>query len=329
MTDPLDLGLLVPRADPGGRPWSDHWYWYCRDPEVGMLKVAWLRSLDEVDESPRAYVHVAFDPADGGPSRQYDHHAEHHRCGPTEGPVGSYLFEVADVARFSASSVLVTLPEVTAEIELTGPLLPYFDGDTPGASPFLGDLTPSASDQGHWMITTLATPSRYRFRDEHTDVAGQGTTYAERGWGIAQAPAFAYAVAVSDDVHVVTAGGGLDGHEMWAGRVQFGDHDLVVVPVREGHTGSAALDPVAGTARIELTDGAHDIVIEASADPGRFYDHTTPSRTVFDAAHPVMKTMDASLRVTVRDPDGNTATASVEQAILEFGGANHRDAQRL
>lgn len=324
MAEGNSLAVLAPRTEAGGRPWSDHWYHYVNDPTFGMVKVAFLWSLAADDDAtPRAYVHVAVDPLDG-PSRQYDHHTDDFVARPVDGGVdGHFLFEVPGVARFERDRLRVTLPEVTVEVDLTGPFVPYFS-DAPGASPFLGDLLDAPMPTGHWMITTLGSPVQYRFHDDVATHDGPGLMYAERGWGVTQAHGFTYMVAVAEGVQVMFAGGVTEtGDEVWGGRIRVDDRDLTFLPFRDGHGATSQMDPARAWVRLEVTDGQHEAAVEATAPRDAFYDHTTPSLTVFRSDNPVMKTMDAHLEVVVRDGGVEVARAAVPQAILEFGGVRY------
>ncbi len=324
MAEGNSLAVLAPRTEAGGRPWSDHWYHYVNDPTFGMVKVAFLWSLTDGDDAgPRAYVHVALDPV-SGPSRQYDHHTDDFVAQPVDdGADGHFLFEVPGVARFERDRLRVTLPEVDVDIDLTGPFVPYFP-DAPGASPFLGDLLDAPMPTGHWMITTLGSPVAFRVRDAISTHDGTGLMYAERGWGTAQAHGFTYMVGVADDLQLMFAGGVAEtGEEIWGGRIRIGDHDLTFLPFREGHAATSHVDGARARAHLDITDGRHRAIVEASAPRDAFYDHTTPSLTVFGSDNPVMKTMDAHLEVVVLDGGVEVARAAVPQAILEFGGVRY------
>ena len=128
----------------------------------------------------------------------------------------------------------MTLPEVTVEVELDGPLLPYFPAPDGEASPFLG---PGAApgESSHWFVHTLGTPARYRYEDPAARTEGRGLLYAERGWSVRQAHGFCYVMAVSEAARVVlTCGMADDTTPVWAGRVLTADHDLTFLPFSGG-----------------------------------------------------------------------------------------------
>jgi len=70
----------------GGNPWSDAWYYYINDPEVGYYKIVFLTYLNEstVNDKPQAYLHVVFAPKNGE-KREYDYYFKAVTSKPVKG----------------------------------------------------------------------------------------------------------------------------------------------------------------------------------------------------------------------------------------------------
>jgi hypothetical protein len=323
LPDAVNSSALYRPHPPTADPFADTWYAYLNDPDVGLLKVVFLSYLNDRTEDghQHAYVHVAHAPVDG-PSREWDHWFRDVVSKPVEsrGPE-AFRFEVPGFVSIDEATMALTLPEVAVRAEWAGPHHPYFPEPDPAASPFMGPMPALPSDESHWFVHTLGTPTTYRFTDGRGETAGRGLMYAERGWSVRQAHGFCYVMAVSEPAKVVmTCGMPDDDHEVWAGRVVTDEHDLTFLPFAGDHVVTSRLDPGEGRAEVTITRDDLAVRVRAEAPLTAFYDQITPSLTVFGADHPVAKTMRAGLTLEILRDGHVVETVALPQAILEFGG---------
>jgi len=312
----------------GGNPWSDAWYYYINDPEVGYYKIVFLTYLNEstVNDKPQAYLHVVFAPKNGE-KREYDYYFKDVTSKPVKGEVPyAFVFEVPGIATIDEDSIDIRLPDVSIQATLTGDHLHYAAGGNPGASPF-GWLTSLPFVQNQWFVFSMATPTRYTFRDAHAQHRGEGLTYIDRGWNSGQAAGMVYLMAVSDDVKMMFTGGA-DKHlpiETWTGRLITDKYDLTFTPSINGMAADANFSPCGGTALIEMNDDGYRVSIDSRASLDTFYNHVTPSMTVFHSENPVMKSMQARAVLKLFRDEELLDTYEIDQSVLEFGGIHYCD----
>jgi hypothetical protein len=317
------LARYQPHA-PTAERFADSWYCYLNDPAVGLTKLVFLTYADEsTGGGQHGYVHVAHAPV-GGAERLYDHWSRTVSSEPV-GPahVGGFRFEIPGVAVVDDRSISFTLPDVTVEATLDGPLRPYFSGPEPTASPFFGPLGHLPSEQSHWFVHTLATPTTYRYEDAEARHEGAGPMYVERGWSVGQVHGFCYLMAVSDEAALVlTCGMPDDDTKVWAGRLLTAEHDLTFVPFGAApYDVRSDLDADAAHVEVRFEQDGLELHVTSTAPLHAFYDQITPSQTVFRADTPVAKTMDAELTVEVRRHGAVLEQLHLPQSIFELAGA--------
>jgi hypothetical protein len=322
-SDEASRARYQPHA-PTAERFADSWYCYVQDPEVGITKLVFLTFADETTGGGQhGYVHVAHAPL-GGTERLYDHWATEVVCEPVGDPdLGGLRFEIPGVAVVDERSISFTLPDVSVHAQLEGPLLPYFPGPEPTASPFFGPLGTLPTEQSHWFVHTLATPTRYRYQDAEASHAGVGPMYVERGWSVGQVHGFCYLMAVSDEASLVlTCGMPDDDTQVWAGRLVTPQQDLTFVPFGpDAYEATSTLDADAARVDVRFAQGDLELHVTSAAPLSAFYDQITPSQTVFGADTPVTKTMDAELRIDVRRGGVLVERVHLPQSIFELAGA--------
>ena len=255
-------------------------------------------------------------PPSAGRHREWDHWSRTVVSEPVEGRgPDAFRFEIPGVVAIDEATLTVTLPGVEATVELTGAPMRYFPSPTRRPAPSWAHYqscpasraTGSSTRSGHPPPTpggTAMAPGR-----------APGLLYAERGWSVRQAHGFCYLVAVSDAAKVVlTCGMPDDDHEVWAGRVVTAEHDLTFLPFAGDTAVSSTVASDEGRAEIRLTQGPIEVRVASAAHLSDFYDQITPSLTVFDAEHPVAKTMDARFTLEVLVDGGRSELHDLPQA---------------
>ena len=321
------LGAYRPRL-PAGRPWADYWYCYINDPAVGFFKIAFLSYLGErTDEQQRAYLHIAFFPLGGG-FREYDFHADRVSldAGEDDCPY-SFRFEVAGRAVITESRIELTLPEASLVATLQGAHDHYWNGCNPANGPFTPESNSAPADASHWSIFTIGTQSDCEFRDAQNEHRGSGMADIERGLSSAAALGFTNLVATGDRVRLMLVEGGKSagrGGDVWAGKIDIGDHSLRLVPQPDDHRATSEIDAAQGTVLLVVEQGPYRLELRSIAELADFYYQITPSQTVFDGQLPVMKTMNAALDIALFLDGIVVERAALPQSILEFAGVSYR-----
>lgn len=312
-----------------GYPWSDAWYYYINDPQVGYFKIVFLTFLNEdtPDDKPHSYLHVVYAPADGSKKREYDYYYEDVDAKPVSGPVPwSFQFNVADVAKISEQRIELNLPDVSLSADFSNTHRHYSNDDSPGASPF-GWVTSLPFVENQWFVFSMATATDYHYKDAQDEFNGKGLSYIDRGWNSGQAAGMIYLMAVAEDAKFMFSGG-VDGNlpiESWAGRLITEKHDLTFTPSIKGMATSTEPKPCDASMHLEMNEGDYRVVVDSSAPLDSFYNHVTPSLTVFKSRNAVMKSMQAATTVKVYHNDELTETIDLKQSVLEFGGIHYCD----
>ncbi|NIB42143.1 hypothetical protein HBA55_21230 [Pseudomaricurvus alkylphenolicus] len=311
-----------------GFPWSDAWYYYIHDPDVGYFKIVFLTFLnqDTGADKQEAYLHVVFTPKTGQ-KREYDYYYKDVVAAPVNGDKPySFKFEVPGAAKINESSIELNLPDVSISAQFKDEHIHYSNDENPGASPF-GWVTSLPFVENQWFVFSMATETQYRFKDHWAQHSGHGLTYIDRGWNDGQAAGMIYLMAVSEQVKLMFTGG-IDGNlpiESWAGRLITPKHNLTFSPSIKGWDTTTKSDICASWMEVQMIEGDYRVKIVAEAPLGSFYNHVTPSLTVFQSENPVMKSMSAKTSVEVYKNDRLVETVSVDQSILEYGGSHYCD----
>ncbi|MCB2064029.1 MAG: hypothetical protein KDE25_11385 [Novosphingobium sp.] len=310
---------------PAGAPWADYWYAYINDPEVGFFKIAFLSSLKPGQSEPQsAYLHIAFFPLGGG-FREYDFYADNVTldAGAGDNPQ-AFRFEVPGAAVISHDRIELTLPEARLSATIGSDHAHYWNQCNPANGPFTPEADTPPGAASHWFIYTLGTPVEYQFGDAHDGHSGKGMIYIERGWSSSAAPGFTYLVATSEHAKLMLVEGGKSsgrGGEIWAGKLILGEHRLRLLPMSGDYEAHSVLDASRGAMSLDLEQRPYRLELRASAPLTDFYDQVTPSQTIFSAQHPVMKTMNAALDITLYKEGNVVEQIALPQSILEFAGA--------
>jgi hypothetical protein len=317
-----ELAQFAPQV-PTKNPFSDAWYYYIHDEQVGYYKITFLAYLNDEtpDNKPHAYIHVVY-AAKSGEKRYYDYYFEQLETSRGTGKhPWSFEFNVPGKAQISEDRIALTLPGVSLEADISDQHQHYWQHDNPGASPF-GWLTSLPFVENQWFVFSLGTPTRYRYTDAQVSHSGEGLTYIDRGWNSGQAAGMVYVTGVSPEAKFMFTGG-TDGKlpiETWVGRLITAQHDLTFPVSLKGFGTENALDPCAASATIEMEQDDYRVVVKSTAAPGSFYDHRTPSVTVFNAPNAVMKSMHARANIEVYKQEQLVEALAVDQSLLEFGG---------
>lgn len=311
-----------------GYPWSDAWYYYINDPDVGYYKIVFLSYLNEdtEDNKPHAYLHVVFAPLEGE-KRQYDYYYDNVQAKPVAGDVPwAFEFNVPGAAKISEKRIELTLPDVEIAADFSSQHLHYSTGDNPGDSPF-GWITSLPFVENQWFVFSMATDAKYAFKDAQSSHQGDGLTYIDRGWNDGQAAGMIYLMAVSEDVKMMFTGG-VDGNlplETWVGRLITPRLDLQFTPSIDGMDTDSRPSPCEASMALTMHEDDYRVEINADAALSTFYNHVTPSLTVFHSPNAVMKSMQARTTIKVFHKEALIETLHLPQSILEFGGVHYCD----
>lgn len=309
-------------------PWSDAWYYYIHDPKVGYYKIVFLTYLNEEtpDNQPHAYVHVVLAAKDGS-TREYDYYFNEVVAKPVAGDSEyAFSFEIPGVASINEKSIALDLPDVSIKADFSADHLRYSTPEHPNVSPFAW-LTSLPFVENQWFVFSMATPAQYQYRDAEHQYQGSGLTYIDRGWNSGQAAGMVYLMAVSEELKLMLSGG-TDGKlpmEIWAGRLISEQHDLTFTPSINGMAAHTDFNPCEGKARVEMQEGDYRILVQSAAPLASFYNHVTPSLSVFHSKNPVMKSMQATATVEIYKDETLLDSITLEQSVLEFGGLHYCD----
>jgi hypothetical protein len=233
---------------------------------------------------------------------------------------------VPGVAKISERRIELNLPDVSISADFSSEHIHYSKGDNPGDSPF-GWITSLPFVENQWFVFSMATASEYAYKDAAGEYKGTGLTYIDRGWNDGQAAGMIYLMAVSDDVKMMFTGG-VDGNlplETWVGRLITPKHDLTFTPSLNGMDTDSQPAPCDASMKLSMREGDYRIEIDAEAPLSTFYNHVTPSLTVFKSPNAVMKSMQAETIIKVFHKGELAETINLPQSILEYGGVHYCD----
>ena len=114
------------------------------------------------------------------------------------------------------------------------------------------------------------------------------------------------------------------GGDVWAGKIDIGDHSLRLLPQPDDHRATSEIDAAQGTVLLVVEQGPYRLELRSIAELADFYYQITPSQTVFDGQLPVMKTMNAALDIALFLDGIVVERAALPQSILEFAGVSYR-----
>ena len=313
---------------PQKAPWSDAWYYYIHDPDVGYFKITFLHYLTETSalDEKNAYVHVVYAPKDGE-EKVFDYFYDDFTAEATETSEHGFRFAIPDVAEITESEIRLTLPDLTLTAQISDQHTRYFDrakDDNPGRSPFR-QLSELPFLENQWFIYSLGTPATYEYQDNEVHHQGGGMTYIDRGWNSGQAASFAYVIATGEDTKLMLTGG-YDGNfplEIWVGRLKTAKRNINLPPRIKGLSVFTDIDPCAGTGEIFIGNFKDQFRVKVKAPVDSFYYHTTPSVTAFNSEHPPFKSMNAKIEIQVYQYFFPVEKIEIDQGLFEFGGALH------
>lgn len=323
----MDVGDIKPHQ-PTKSPWSEQWFYYLNDPEVGYYKVSFQTYLE--GHSPalteKAYLHLAFAPKNGA-VKTYDLYYDDVYLVADEDPNSeSFQYIIPGVIEADEQQVSVTLDEFNFSMRWIGEHKHYWDRFfNPGEGPF-GLISSLPFIDNRWFVYSMGTPAEYQFTDGEVTHQGMGTVSIDKGWyTIANSDSFIYVFAADEKTQFMFTGAEINFFpiEMWAGRYLSENQDLVFYPGIKGLSVAHVADACRGTFHLEMNKLFYKVVVEAKAPLDSFYDSTMPTVHLLGAQQPIMKSMYSEINVKIYKFGKLIEEKDIAQGFLEFGDSQY------
>ena len=319
----MDVQDIKPHT-PSKAPWSEQWFYYFSEPEVGYYKISFQTYIqgNSPNMKEAAYIHVAFAPIDG-PPKFYDYFFDEVQLVTNEDPDSeSFQFIVPDVMYADEHQVSINLPEFEFSMQWTGAHKRYWQRFfNPGEGPF-GSISSLPFMDNRWFIYSMGTPTEYQFSNGQVSHQGKGVVSIDKGWyTTVNAQSFIYLFAADENMQLMFTGAQPQGIpiELWAGRYISENLDLTFYPAIKGLSISHEANACEGTFHLEIRKLFYRIEIDAKAPMDSFYISTMPTVDLLGATDPVMKSMTATMKLKVYKFGQLIEEKEIPQSFLEFG----------
>lgn len=307
---------------PNSQSWSEQWFYYLNDPNVGYFKISVQTYLtpEITDQKERAYVHFVYAPI-GGTKTTVDKYFDDVQLegDPT---TGKFRFFVPGKVNVNNQSISLALDDLNFKLDFIGEHKRYWQGKNPGKNPYgwIGDL-PSVNTK--YFIYTMGTESNYEFSMGGLNHKGEGITYLDKGWFDSnKSQGFVFIGAFTPEQQLMMTGGYSKDFpfELWVGRYFSEDQDVLLKPSMVGFSVKKESDACQGYFRIEIKKLGKKVIAEAQSNLSDFYITDMPSMKVFGAEKPIMKSMYATIKLKVYKWGKLVEEADFPQGLLEFSG---------
>jgi hypothetical protein len=323
----MNIGDIKPHI-PTKTPWSEQWFYYLNDPGVGYYKISFQTYIS--GNSPAfkqaAYIHLAFAPKQGK-VQTYDLFYDDVILTSNNDPASeAFEYIIPEVIHVNEDRMNILLPEFNFSMHWTGDHKRYWNKVfNPGEGPF-GLISSLPFIDNRWFVYSMGTPAAYSFSNGDVSHQGEGIVSIDKGWyTTTNAENFIYLFAADHEHQFMFTGARVKraSLELWAGRYLSDTQDLVFYPAINGLSVSHKVDPCQGIFHFEIKKLLHKIVIDAEAPVHSFYDSTMPTVDLLGAEYPVMKSMNATMKLKIYKFGELIEEKEIEQGFLEFGDSYH------
>ncbi|MBU2713271.1 hypothetical protein [Zooshikella harenae] len=308
---------------PNKKPWSEQWFYYLNDPDVGYFKVSLQTYImpDANEMKEKGYVHFVFAPKNGV-MKVFDYYFDEVILYAAEKGSDSFRYYIPGYVDATDNQVTLMFPDFTFSFIYTGKHKHYWGGHNPGQTPF-GFIMDLPFVEPNWFVFSMGTPSEYSYSDQSMSYSSNGTVYLDKGWYTQEGAASNFYLLGMNDLQQFMITGASIGHlttELWAGRYLSGRLNLILYPAISGLSMKRVINECNGTLQAEFKKLTQTIRVTARADKSDFYRSDIPTIKVFNAKYPYRKSMMATIDVSVYQFGRLREHVSFPQGLLEFSG---------
>ncbi|MGI0117864.1 hypothetical protein [Zooshikella sp. RANM57] len=305
------------------KPWSEQWFYYLNDPDVGYFKVSLQTYIlpGATNMKEKGYVHFVFAPKRGA-IQIFDYYFDNLKLYAEGNGSTLFRYHIPGYVDATNKQVTLTLPDFTFSFSFTGKHKHYWGGHNPGQTPF-GYIMDLPFVESNWFIFSMGTSAEYHYSDQDTSYSSNGTVYLDKGWYTKEgSDSYFYLLGMNDQRQLMITGASIGRltAELWAGRYLSDRSDLILYPAISGLSMKRTINECNGTLQAEFKKLTQTIKVAAQANISDFYHSDMPSLKVFKAKYPYRKSMMATIDVSVYQFGKLREHVVFPQGVLEFAG---------